>query len=366
MHLYTRVDRRVETVVMLKPFDGHQHLRTSTMLSTVAPMVAKRFWAAIIMPNLVPPITTADMARAYAAEIGQACGSNSFYPLMTLYLTDTLDPKEVDAGGNVIGVKYYPRGLTTNSDSGVADPSALWKPGTNAYEVLRAIADAGKVLLLHAADSLDKSGAVLDPYEQEPHFIRESLPRIREAHADLKISVEHLSTKVGAEYMMKNGSELLGCALTPHHLLLDRRDLFKGGFNRNRFWIPILQSADDRDALRELAKADKPFVWLGSDSAPHPLSKKQEACCAGGVLTAHAGIELYAEAFEDMGALDDRFERFASINGPCFYGLTPSMEAITLVREDWTVDPFIIATEGGEEPVEPFRVGEKVRWKLID
>jgi dihydroorotase len=353
------------TLTMRKPFDGHQHVRDGAMLEAVVPMVEERFWGAIIMPNLVPPITTADMARDYATRIGNACKRVDFFPFMTLYLTETLDPNELDKGGGVVGVKFYPQGLTTNSEHGISGSSALWTPGTNAYNVLRKLAENKKVLLIHAADSVDKNGKTLDPFEQEPHFIGESLPRIREAHPTLKISVEHLSTRVGAEYMAANGDEFLGCALTPHHLLANRNDLFKGGFNRNLFWIPILQSADDQAALQELAVADKPFVWLGSDSAPHPLSKKQGQCCPGGVLTAHAAIELYAEAFEKMGALDDRFERFASINGPRFYGFPPSGDTITLVREEWTVSPFTIATEGCEDPIEPFRAGEKILWKLV-
>lgn len=356
---------QVTMLSMLKPFDGHQHVRTGSMLKTVVPMVEERFWAAIIMPNLVPPITTADMARAYADEIGQACTSAQFFPLMTLYLTGILDPAELDKGDNVVGVKFYPQGLTTNSEYGISGSSALWTSGTNAYNVLRKLAEKKMKLLIHAADSVDKNGKTLDPFEQEPHFIGESLPRIREAHPTLKISVEHLSTRVGAEYMAANGDEFLGCALTPHHLLANRNDLFKGGFNRNLFWIPILQSADDQAALQELAAADKSFVWLGSDSAPHPLSKKQGRCCPGGVLTAHAAIELYAEAFEKMGALDDRFERFASINGPNFYGFPPSNKTITLVRKEWTVPPFMIATDGNEEPVEPFRLDEKIPWSLM-
>lgn len=353
-------------ISMRKPFDGHQHVRTGSMLEVVVPMVEERFWTAIIMPNLIPPITTAEMAVAYATEIGKSCRSEEFYPLMTLYLTETLDPEELDKGGGVIGVKFYPQGLTTNSEHGISGSSALWTPGTNAYNVLRKLAENNMVLLIHAADAVDKNGKELDPFDQEPHFIRESLPRIRDAHPTLKISVEHLSTRVGAEYMMENGNDDFGCALTPHHLLLDRRDLLRGGVNLNRFWIPPLQREEDRDALRELAKADKPFVWLGSDSAPHPLSKKRARCCAGGVLTAHACIELYAEAFEKMNALDERFERFASINGPRFYGFRLSTQTITLLREEWTVtNPFMIATEGGEEPVEPFRIGEKILWKLI-
>ncbi|MBI5004158.1 dihydroorotase [Candidatus Kaiserbacteria bacterium] len=355
-------------IAIRKPLDGHEHLRRDSMLKMVGPMVAKRFRAAIVMPNTVPPITTESQVCGYLKEIWQATGPD-FLPLMTLYLTDTLEPSHVEAlvgVGTVKGIKYYPRGLTTNSDSGVKNPSSLWTSGTRPYECLQALAEHGGVLLLHAADGFDENGVELDPFDQEKHFIEHTLPRIRDAHPKLKISVEHLSTKWGVEYLLKHGGPLLGCSLTAQHLLLDRRDWLRGGFHPQRFWWPIIQPTEHREALRVLAKADKPFVWLGSDSAPHPVEKKRADCCAGGVLMAHAGIELYVEAFENMGALDDRFERFASINGARFYGLGDSDETIELVREEWTVrhSPHI-ADGGTSKEVIPFRLGEKIRWKLV-
>jgi len=357
----------VVKITMRKPVDMHQHLRTGPMLKMVAPMVAKRFRAAIIMPNTVPPITNLSRVHRYAEEILNATGPG-FHPLMTLYLTDTLRPSEVGLLFKmemIHGIKYYPRGLTTNSDRGVKSPSSLWTLGTNPYECLQVLAEHGGVLLLHAADGFDENRVELDPYDQERHFIEHTLPRIRDAHPTLKISVEHLSTKWGVEYLLKHGGPLLGCSLTAQHLLLDRRDSFRGGFHPHRFWWPIIQPTEHREALRELAKSDLPFVWLGSDSAPHTIDKKESGCCCGGVLMAHAGIELYAEAFEDMGALDDRFERFASINGARFYGIEDSDETISLVREEWTVrNPYRIADNGTSKEVVPFRLGEKVRWKL--
>jgi dihydroorotase len=357
---------RATKIRMRKGADMHQHLRKGELLKLVAPMVSKRFAMAIVMPNTLPPITTRKATTDYANEIGKAVGNERFYPLMTLYLTDQLDPREVGSAG-IVGIKYYPRGLTTNSNSGVADPSALWTPGTQPYTVLRTLAERKRVLLLHAADGFDKNGNELDPYEQERHFIRETLPRIIDAHPTLKISVEHLSTSVGAEFMLRNGSEKLGCSLTLHHLTLDRRDVFRGGFHPHTHWWPIIQGQEDKEALRELAKADLPYVWLGTDSAPHPVGKKEAACCLGGVLTAHMGIEGYLEAFEDMHALDDRFERFASVNGPRFYGLEQSDGLLTLVREEWKVEkPFqcFTAEGSGVETFVPFRLGELVRWKL--
>lgn len=373
MHVERNADGQAVKITITKPADMHQHLRQDDMLGLVAPMVSKRFSKAIIMPNTIPPITSGDMATRYAAKIGQAVGPEKFYPLMTLYLTDTLEPLEVENAANIVGVKYYPRGLTTNSESGVEDPASLWTRGSNAYNVLYSLAQCDLVLLLHAADGFDKNGRELDPYEQEPHFIRESLLRIIDAHPNLKISVEHLSTKWGVGFMFKNGGNNLGCSLTQHHLTKDRRDVFRKGFRPHLMWWPIVQSSEHKEALQALAVADKPFVWLGSDSAPHVLGNKMgqatQECCIGGVLTAHLGIEGYVEAFEDMGALDDRFERFASINGPRFYGLPPSEETLTLVREDWVAGNLFAtrAGVGGDNvTVVPFRLGETIRWKIVD
>lgn len=378
---------------MLKPTDLHQHLRDNDMLHIVAPMVGKRFRTALVMPNLDPPITTIHQIIEYRRRIHKAM-SRTFFPLMTLYLTDMLDPGEVrsmlqDRLG--IGIKYYPPGLTTGSEKGVKEPSSLWTRGTTPHECLRMLADNNGVFLIHAADGITPApwngpdriygqGEELDPYDQEKHFIKETLPRIKDAHPDLKISVEHLSTADGAgeiRYWAKDPSAKIGCSLTAQHLLLNRLDSFKSGkrmgFNPHRFWWPVIQPREHQQELRRLASEDHPFVWLGSDSAPHPQEKKEADCCTGGVLMAHAGIELYAEAFEDMGALDDRFERFASINGRTFYDidgffrLSPSNETIDLVREEWTVkNVFRVEESGYDKPVVPFRLGETIRWKLAE
>ncbi|HVM73485.1 MAG TPA: dihydroorotase [Candidatus Paceibacterota bacterium] len=356
-----------------KPVDMHQHFRRGDILRLVAPMVAKRFASAIVMPNTIPPITSADMAMDYQSEIRDALGDSIFGLLMTIYLTDMLDVEDVEHAMSmryIHAVKYYPRGLTTNSDSGVRDPASLWTPDTNPYEVLRAVARQCGTLLLHAADGFDENGNELDPYEQEPHFISETLPRIIDAHPDLRISVEHLSTKQGAAFIEKNGNQRLGCSLTAHHLLMDRRDVFRGGFRPHRSWWPIIQSQDHKEALQELVRQCHSFVWLGSDSAPHPVEKKESDCCAGGVLMAHAGIELYAEAFEAMGSgMLQVLEYFASINGPKFLGFPPSDEYITLVKEDWIVREPFFTESGGDMGVPtkivPFRLGETIRWKLL-
>jgi len=349
------------------PFDMHHHVRSGETLRIVGEMLARRFAGAIIMPNTQPPITTAAMVEAYRAEVIEATAPD-FLPLMTLYLTDTLSPAEVRLARErygLAGVKYYPRGLTTNSDSGVADPASLWTAGTVPFEVLRTLAGLDAVLLLHAADGFAANGAELDPYDQETHFIRETLPRIIDAHPALKISVEHLSTKEGAAFVQANQSSRLGCSLTAQHLLLDRRDVHRGGFRPHMSWWPIIQREEDKLALRDLAASGSPFVWLGSDSAPHPIGRKEAECCAGGVMMVHAGIELYAEAFDLMNALGG-FEAFASVNGPAFYGVAASDRTIELVREDWIVRQTfqITSDEPRMDEIRPFRLGEKVAWKL--
>lgn len=363
------------TMRLLKPADMHEHLRQGAMLKLVAPMVAKRFAAAIIMPNTTPVLTDLRSVSKYRNEIKEACGDPSFLPLMTFYLTDKLEPEAVAVGlaeKLIYGIKYYPRGLTTNSDSGVEKPSALWTKQTLPYLCLRALAQSGGVLLLHAADGFDEGGEELDPYDQEKHFISETLPRIIDAHPDLKISVEHMSTTEGARFIRRHGGERLGCSITAHHLLLDRRDVLRGGFHPHKHWWPIIQPREHKDEIRALVREGLRYVWLGSDSAPHLVGKKEASCCLGGVLMAHAGIELYAEAFEALGALDRRFEEFCSINGPRFFGVPLSDEHLTLVKEPWKVaEPLYCVEEedhrwppSDDTKVVPFRLGEKVQWRL--
>lgn len=384
MHIIPYPGGKVAAEVTLrKPFDMHHHVRVGDILKIVGPMLARRFAGAIIMPNTIPPVTTMERVREYREEILRETGDD-FLPLMTMYLTDNLSPAElegaiVDLG--LAGVKYYPRGLTTNSDSGVKDPASLWTDGTLPYRCLRILARHGKPLLLHAADGFASggwqnegrqyaAGDELDPYDQEPHFLEVTLPRVRESHPDLRISIEHISTMQGAELLEREGSERLGGSLTPHHLLSDRRDTHRGGLNGHRFWIPPPQSLEHLAALRKLAAKAKTLkhVWLGSDSAPHPLSDKEAGCCKGGVMTVHAGIELYTEVFDKMGALD-QLEAFASLNGPRFFGLEPSQEKITLRRQKWRVNGFFsfetMPSDSRAGLVRAFRHGEEIEWKLV-
>lgn len=369
-------------ITMCKPADLHQHFRQGNRLKMIVPLVEQRFDTALAMPNLEPPLITYKDMIEYGKSIAEECNT-SMRVLLTLYLTDNLDPKEVELACQspfFAGIKYYPAGLTTNSDSGVKNPADLWTVGTKPYQCLQILAEHGKVLLLHGADGLArgnvkvrtrqyKNGEELDPYDQEPHFISESLPEIIDKHHKLKISFEHLSTAEGVEFLRKHGSPWLGCGLTSQHLLIDRRDTHRRGLRPHFFWFPTPQALEHRQELNKFAAEGHSFAYLGSDSAPHYRKKKEADCCAGGVLTAHAGIELYAEAFEKAGCLN-KLEAFASINGPKFYGFPPSIERITLVREPWKVTEMFSVEEVVDdvkidEPVVPFRLGETIDWKLV-
>ncbi len=382
-----------QEIRMRKPWNLHTHVRQGDITQLVVPMEAARFAGAVIMPNTKPPITTCAMLDAYRSEIETAVhfresgsehrenmesasraavvGGVTFVPLMTLYLTDHLDPHEVERAipAKAIGIKYYPRGLTTGSDSGVKNPASLWTKGTTPYNCLRVLAQKNGTFLMHAANGLDAQGGELDPYDQEIDFVKESLPRIRDAHPDLRMTFEHLSTTEGAEYMRCNGGPLLGCTITAQHYLLDRRDTHRGGYRPHCSWWPIIQGKEHKESVQSLGREGHSFVFLGLDSAPHPLKNKECGCVMGGVLMAHAGIELYVEAFENMNALD-MLEPFASVYGPHFYGLPLSTEEITLVREEWQPPEFFHRCgnptgDRHEECIKPFRAGEAIRWKLV-
>ncbi len=360
------------------PADLHHHFRMGVRTQLIAPMVAKRFWLALEMPNHKPPITTVAHMDDHGREVVDASGGK-LRVLKTLYLTSSLSPLEVEQAckdPDFAGIKYYPAGLTTNSDEGVADPTELWTKRTKAYDCLKVLADHDKALLLHGADGFARQtvqvrtrtynkGDELDAYDQEPHFVAHSLPELIEAHPTLKKSFEHMSTGEGAEFLDKHGGEKLGCGLTPQHMLTDRRDTHRKGLRPHNFWFPAPQALEHRQEINRFAGKGYYFCWLASDSAMHLKKDKESACCSGGVITAHAGIELYVEAFEAIGALD-KLEDFASVNGPRFYGIEPSERTIELKKEPWRVKDlfFVDDPEDGLEPVHPFRLGEMVYWKL--
>lgn len=346
---------RVTELTITRPDDWHLHLRDGEALWSVLPDSAKRFGRAIVMPNLKGnPVTTFERASAYRERILAALPKGStFEPLMTLYLTDNTrvrDINEAKACGFVHGVKYYPAGATTNSDSGVTNITKL-------YGVIDRMEELGMPLLVH--------GEVTDPsvdiFDREARFIEERvLDKLQDRYPGLKIVLEHVTTKEGVAYVMQSRKNL-AATITAHHLLLNRNALFQGGIRPHHYCLPVLKREVHRQALLAAATSGDPRFFLGTDSAPHAQSTKEAACGCAGCYTAHASLELYAEAFEAEGALD-KLEAFASFYGADFYDLPRNSGTITLVKEPWTVPRSQYYIDG--DPLVPFRAGEMAQWKL--
>ncbi|MFH1604659.1 MAG: dihydroorotase [Pseudomonadota bacterium] len=334
-----------------RPDDWHLHLRDGAALAAVLPHSARQFARAIVMPNLQPPVTTVERAEAYRKRILAALPANSrFEPLMTLYLTDNTTAEEIALAkhsGMVYAVKYYPAGATTNSDSGVTELGRC-------FSALEAIEKAGLPLLLH--------GEVTDPevdvFDRERVFIDAVLPRITRRFPGLRLVLEHITTREAAEYVAAAPANV-GATVTAHHLLLNRNAIFAGGIRAHHYCLPLLKREAHRQALVRAATSGNPKFFLGTDSAPHARRNKEAPCGHAGIYTAHAAIELYAEAFDAAGALD-KFETFASFNGADFYGLPRNSGTITLRRESWQVESSIAL---GEDELVPLRAGERLAWR---
>lgn len=341
-----------QQLTIIKPDDWHIHLRDGEGLKVAAPDAANQFKRAIVMPNLRPPVTTAALALAYRARIIDALPKGSaFDPLMTLYLTDNTSAQDIytaKESGKVYAVKLYPAGATTNSDSGVTDLS-------NCAEALKAMQAVGMPLLTHG----EVTDADVDIFDREKVFIERHMKKLIDTYPDLKVVFEHITTKDAAEFVRQAGPNV-GATITAHHLLMNRNDIFVGGIRPHHYCLPILKRETHRQALVEAAISDSEKFFLGTDSAPHPKSAKESECGCAGMYTAHAAIELYAEAFESAGALD-KLEAFASFNGPDFYGLTRNTEAIKLVKEPWQV-PASYPYDGDE--LVPLRAGGEIGWKV--
>jgi dihydroorotase len=335
-----------------RPDDWHVHLRDGAALAAVVKFTAERFGRAIVMPNLKPAITTAASARAYRERIVAALPENTrFEPLLTLYLTDTTTPDEIDrarATGIVHGVKLYPAGATTHSDAGVNDIA-------NAYPVLARMEKIGMPLLVHGeTPHLD-----VDVFDRETHFIESVLQPLLERFPRLRVVLEHITTARAVEFI-KGARPGVAATITPQHLLHNRNAIFFGGIRPHYYCLPILKRESDRRALLGAATSGIPRFFLGTDSAPHERAAKENACGCAGMFTAHAAIELYAEAFESVGRLD-RLEPFASHFGADFYGLPRHDEIITLVKESW-VPPEVY--DFGDGALVPYRGGEAIAWRL--
>jgi dihydroorotase len=341
-------------LTLTRPDDWHLHLRDGAALASVLPHTAAQFARAIVMPNLKPPVTTTAQALAYRERILAALPAGvKFMPLMTLYLTDNTRPEEIHAAkasGHVHAVKYYPAGATTNSDAGV---TAMEKT----YATLEVMAEAGMPLLVH--------GEVTDPgvdvFDREAVFIERHLVPLLKRIPQLNLVLEHITTAEGIDFV-KSMPANVGGTLTAHHLLMNRNAMFQGGIRPHHYCLPVLKRERHRQALVAAAISGNPKFFLGTDSAPHARGAKESACGCAGMYTAHAALELYAQAFEDAGALD-RLEAFASFFGADFYNLPRNTDTVTLLREDWEV-PASYAL--GDADVVPLFAGERLRWKLQD
>jgi len=337
---------------LTRPDDWHLHLRDGAALGAVLPFTAARFGRAIVMPNLRPPVTTTALARAYRARILAALPPGArFEPLMTLYLTQSTAPAEVDAArasGFVHGIKYYPAGATTHSDAGVTDIRRL-------DAVLERMAQVGLALQVH--------GEVTDPevdvFDREARFIDTVLAPLIERHPRLKVVFEHITTDEAVQFVM-GARAGVAATVTPQHLLMNRNALFQGGIRPHHYCLPVLKADAHRASLVRAVASGTPRLFLGTDSAPHARHTKEAACGCAGIFSAHAALELYAEAFERAGALD-KLEGFAAFHGADFYGLPRNAGSVTLVKESWEVPAHYPL--GGDELV-PLRAGERIAWRL--
>jgi dihydroorotase len=365
----------MDKITITRPDDWHLHLRDGDALKAVLPDTAHRFARAIVMPNLRPPVTTTALAAEYRQRIldtlknsavrpelvegqslstlRQAQGERiSFEPLMTLYLTDNTTVAEIEkatASGFVRAVKYYPAGATTNSDSGVTDLNKC-------SQVFEAMQKLGMPLLMHG----EVTDGDVDVFDRERVFIDRHMKPLLAKYPALKVVFEHITTKDAAEFVTSAPSNV-AATITPHHLLMNRNAMFTGGIRPHHYCLPILKREEHRLTLVKAATSGSPKFFLGTDSAPHAKSAKEAACGCAGMYSSHAAIELYAEVFEAVNALD-KLEAFASFYGADFYGLPRNTEQITLVKEAWTVPAEIVFV--GEVLV-PLRAGQTVAWRML-
>jgi dihydroorotase len=352
MHPDEKIPPMTQTLTITRPDDWHLHVRDGAAMRSVVPHSAAQMGRALIMPNLKPPVTTAAQAADYRQRILDAVPAGmSFRPLMSLYLTDKLAPEEIvrakDAG--VVALKLYPAGATTNSDAGVTDIRKT-------YKTLEAMQREGLLLLVH--------GEVTDPsidiFDREKAFIDTQLIPLRADFPELKIVVEHMTTRDAAQYVADAG-QYTAATITAHHLLYNRNAIFTGGIRPHYYCLPVLKREEHRVALVKAATSGSEKFFLGTDSAPHASHLKEHATGCAGCYTALSALELYAEAFDNAGALD-KLEAFASLHGPKFYGLPPNAGKVTLRKESWTLPetvPF------GEAELKPLRGGETLPWRVV-
>eukprot|EP01023_Acetabularia_acetabulum_P001452 TRINITY_DN10561_c0_g1_i2.p1 TRINITY_DN10561_c0_g1~~TRINITY_DN10561_c0_g1_i2.p1 ORF type:complete len:401 (-),score=63.08 TRINITY_DN10561_c0_g1_i2:138-1316(-) len=362
------VQQQISEVSIVKPDDWHLHLRDGKYMESAVIHSAARFGRAIIMPNLVPPITTVQMAMEYKQRIMTAIQKHQqkvadcegmdqlnrsisdFQPLMTLYMTDSTSCDEIDRAksSGIMGVKLYPAGATTNSDSGVTDINKV-------YPTLQHMAKIGLPLLVHG----EVTSLQVDMFDREKQFLQQVLKPLMDKLPDLKIVLEHVSTREAVEFVMQGG-ERIAATVTPQHLLFNRNAIFNKGLNPHHFCLPILKREEHRLAVLEAATRGSSKFFLGTDSAPHTVESKECSCGCAGIFNASVALSVYLEMFEQMQAVQN-FEKFASLNGPRFYGLQPNKERIKLVRDTWRVPH---SYEFGDSVVIPLRAEENLQWRL--
>ena len=340
------------TFTLIRPDDWHLHLRDGAVLKDILPHTAQRFARAIVMPNLKPPVTDTALALAYRERILAALPKGSaFKPLMTLYLTEKTAPDEIrraKASGHVYAVKYYPAGATTNADAGVTDIRRC-------QAVLETMSEVGLPLLVHG----EVTDPAVDVFDRENVFIDQVLAPLVERLPALKIVFEHITTRTAVDFVLSSPKNV-GATLTPQHLLHNRNAMFKGGLRPHFYCLPVLKRERDREALVQAAISGNPKFFLGTDSAPHARQLKENACGCAGIFSAHAGIELYAEVFEQADALA-KLEGFASFHGADFYGLPRNTDKLTLVKKPWSPPA---SYRFGDAELVPFRAGEEIAWSV--
>jgi len=341
----------MSSLTITRPDDWHVHLRDGAALKTTVADISRYFGRAIVMPNLVPPVVNADDARAYYERIMAEQPSSHFTPLMVLYLTDQTTAEDINkakASGIVYAAKLYPAGATTNSSSGVTDIE-------NVAPALQALQDNDMPLLIHG----EVTDADVDIFDREAVFIDTILKPLVARFSDLKVVLEHITTKNAVEFV-KSASANVAATITAHHLMFNRNHMLVGGIRPHFFCLPILKRNIHQQALVEAATSGSEKFFLGTDSAPHAQHAKESACGCAGSYTAHAAIELYAEVFEQENALD-QLEKFASLNGPAFYNLPVNPDKITIEKSAWDV-PETMAF--GDDVVVPIKAGEQMIWKV--
>ncbi len=340
----------MQSITLTHPDDWHLHVRDNEFLTDVVPHTASMFARAIIMPNLKPPVITVEQALAYRERILSASPNKSFDPLMVLYLTNNTSANDIEKAvqsKHVYAVKYYPAGATTNSDAGVTDIK-------NAYAALMKMEELGLPLLVHG-EVTDQN---VDVFDREQVFIETVLKPLLKDFPKLKIVLEHITTKQAVDFVTQ-ANDNIAATITAHHLLFNRNVMFKGGMNPHYYCLPILKRETHRQALIQAATSGNPKFFLGTDSAPHSQDNKETSCGCAGIYSAHAAIELYAEAFDNANALD-KLEGFASFYGADFYGLPRNTDTITLEKTDWKVpDSYTFA----KQKLIPLRAGEMIHWK---